>query len=282
MRSSSYAIGHYVLVLSTPVVIGTVSRHMNLIDRYFIFFPRRELFRYPTDRGMEYEDVFFETQDGIKLHGWFIPGTDDRTILWFHGNAGNVSHRVDNLYELHAKIGLNVFIFDYRGYGKSEGQPSEKGTYIDGEAAIEYVRSREDVDDQKLVLFGRSLGCGVATEIAIRHDAYALILESPFTSILAMAKKTHPFLSKIGLLTNTRYDTLAKVENVTVPIMVLHGDRDDTCPFDMGLEIFKAAPPPKRFYNVKGASHNDTYLVGGEEYFNILADFLFDPYGSGN
>ena len=280
-RAAISSIRPLALVLSVLITVGIVARYTNVIDRYFIFFPERELFLSPSDRGLEYEDVLFETQDGIKLHGWLVPGTDEKTMVWFHGNAGNVSHRVDNIHELHSRLGLSIFIFDYRGYGKSEGRPSEQGTYIDGEAALAYVASRGDVAGQRPVLFGRSMGCAIATEMATRQDVESLILESPLTSIQAMARRVYPFLPGIGLLARTRYDTLAKIKDVSAPVMVLHGDRDDTAPFDMGQEVFDAASAPKRFYAIEGASHNDTYVVGGDSYFEALAGFLSDPTGSG-
>ena len=280
-RAAISSIRPLALILSILVAIGIVGRYTNVIDRYFIFFPERELFMSPADRGMEFEDVFFDTQDGFKLHGWFVPGTDEKTMVWFHGNAGNISHRVDNIHELHTRLGLSIFIFDYRGYGQSEGQPSEQGTYLDGDAALEYVASRGDVDGQRLVLFGRSLGCAIATEMATRHDVQSLILESPFTSIQAMARRVYPFLPGIGLLAKTRYDTLSKIKDISAPVMVLHGDRDETAPFDMGQEVFDAAHTPKRFHAIEGASHNDTYVAGGDTYFEALADFLSDPAASG-
>ena len=264
-------------LLAIGVTIVLVARHTVLLDRYFIFFPDRELVQDPGDRGLDFEDIRFTTSDGVTLHGWYIPGRGGTTMLWFHGNAGNISHRVDNIEGLHERLGVAVFIFDYRGYGLSEGAPTEQGTYLDAEAALAYLRSREDVDPQKLALFGRSLGCAVAAELAIRHDVYAVVLESPFTSIPAMAKRAYPFLPGVGSLVRTRYDTLAKVRDVRVPIMVVHGDQDEIAPFDMGQEVFEAARPPKRFYAVEGAGHNDTYEVGGALYYDALGEFLESP-----
>ena len=268
-----------VTILAISVVIGLTARYTNLIDRYFIFFPEKELLQDPGDRGLEFEEVYFNASDGVRLHGWFIPGRSEKTMLWFHGNAGNISHRVDNIAKLHSRLGVAIFIFDYRGYGRSEGTPSEEGTYRDAEAALAYLGSRQDGDARNLVLFGRSLGSAVAVELAAKHDVYAVVLESPFTSISAMAKRAYPFLPGIGLLARTKYDTLAKIKDVQVPVMVLHGDRDDIAPFDMGREIFEMANPPKRFHTIKGAGHNDTYLVGGAAYYDALAHFVKDPSG---
>ncbi len=250
-------------ILVVYLVIALAARFTGLIDRYFIFFPDRDVAQDPGDRGLAFEDVYFEAPDGVTLHGWFVPGRTEATMLWLHGNGGNIGHRVDNIAELHARLGVGLFIFDYRGYGRSEGSPTEEGTYLDAEAALGYLAAREDVDRRRVALFGRSLGCAVAAELAARHDVSAVVLESPFTSIQAMAKRAYPFLPGIGALVSTRYDTLAKVREVHAPLMVMHGDRDETAPFDMGEEVFEAANPPKRFYRIEGAGHNDTYVVGG-------------------
>lgn len=269
------------MALSLVVLLGITVRYTKMVDRYFIYFPDSEITRDPGDLGLEFEDVIFTASDGVALHGWFVPGPGEATTtwVWFHGNAGNISNRVDNLVEVRGRLGVNVFIFDYRGYGRSEGSASEEGTYLDGEAVVAYLRSREDVNDERLVLFGRSLGCAVAAETALRTKVSALVLESGFTSIHAMAQRHYSYLPGIGGVVQTRYDCLAKVRDVQVPVMVLHGDRDDIVSHEMGLELFEAANEPKRFYTIEGAGHNDTYLAGGPAYYDALAGFLGDISG---
>ncbi len=251
------------------------------MDRMFIFFPSRDLTSGPADAGLEFEDVLFDTSDGVSLHGWFVPGRADTALLWFHGNAGNVSHRVQNILMLHHRLGTGIFIFDYRGYGRSGGSPSEDGLYRDGEAAIAYLEQRRGIDPKNQVaLFGRSLGCAVAVEMAARHETRALILESPFTSIRAMAKRSNPLLSAIlptGVVVRSKFDSLSKIHRVRAPLMVLHGDRDDVVPLTMGQELWEAARVPKTFFTVEGAGHDDVYLVGGEPYFDALARFISAP-----
>lgn len=243
-----------------------------MINRY-IFYPDKELIGTPADYDLPFEDVYFPTADGLKLHGWFVPGERDIAWLWFHGNAGNISHRLDNLRLLHEKLQLNVFLFDYRGYGQSQGQPSEKGTYLDGQAAFNYLRSRSDVDPQRIILFGRSLGGGVAVELASREKVYGLILESPFTSVPDMAKKVVPLLP-LGPIIRTKYDSLSKIGRVQAPLLVIHGDMDEIVPMEQGMRLYEAAGDPKELYIIPGAGHNDTYMVGGEEYFQALARFV--------
>ena len=268
------------LAVSIIVAFGVVARYTNLLDRLFIFFPERALLESPGDRGLAFEDVFFTASDGVKLHGWFVPGRNEMTLVWFHGNAGNVSHRVGNLADMNRYLGVNIFIFDYRGYGRSEGSPTEAGTYLDAQSAVDYLRARPGVDPKGLILFGRSLGCAIAAEAAAKSEPYAVILESPPTSIQAMAKRVYPFLPGAGRLVRTRYNCLSRVANLGAPVIVLHGDQDSIVPYEMGREVYEAARPPKRFYGIEGADHNDTYLVGGAAYYEALADFLEDPAGS--
>ena len=263
-------------------VAGLVGWQTKLLDRYFIFFPERELVRTPGDVDVEHEDASFTTSDGVRLHGWFVPSQSDTTLVWFHGNAGNISHRLENLLMLQHRLGLNIFIFDYRGYGLSDGSPSEKGMYLDAEAALEYVISRPTAGaDQRLVFFGRSLGAAVAVEMATRHQVDAVVLESPFTSVREMASRAYPFLPA-GLLVlpfRSRFDSLSKIGNVHSPVMVLYGDMDEIVPFKVGRKLYEAANGPKRFYAIEGASHNDTYFMGGSAYFDSLKDFIENPTG---
>ncbi|MGH7830190.1 MAG: alpha/beta hydrolase, partial [Candidatus Binatia bacterium] len=224
--------------------------------------------------GLNFDDVFFTTSDGVKLNGWFVPYPGAKvTLHWSHGNAGNIGHRVENIKLLHEKVKINVFIFDYRGYGRSEGRVSEEGTYLDSRAALTYLHSRNDVDPKQIVFFGRSLGAAVAAELAIREECSALILETPFASIREMARVAFPLLP-IGGLLRIRYDIVDKVKKIKVPILVLHGDRDDIVPYEQGKKVFEAAPEPKEFYTIRGARHNDTYVVGGDPYFAALKNFI--------
>ncbi len=265
------------VVVILYVAIGLLLRFTSVINQ-FIYFPDSTIYQDPGDFGLEFEDVYLTTSDGVRIHGWFVPGSGGPTLLWFHGNGGNISNRADNIAGLNRRLGVSILIIDYRGYGLSEGSPDEQGTYLDAEAAVAHALSRSDVDPDRLVLFGRSLGCAVAAEMAVRHDVYAVVLESPFTSIPAMARRAYPFLPGLGLLTGNMYDTLGKTARIEAPVMVLHGDSDAIVPFEMGREVFEAAREPKRFYRIRGAGHNDTYAVGGAPYLDALGSFLADPH----
>lgn len=262
-----------VLVFGIVLALLTGVAYTGMIERHFIYFPVREMESDPSDLGLLFDEVYFVTQDGVRLFGWFVPGDKDLVWLWFHGNAGNISHRLENLALLHHELGISIFLFDYRGYGRSEGRSSEKGTYLDAEAALAYLYSRGDINKDKIIYFGRSLGAAVAVEMARRQAPAALILESPFPSVSYMARRLYPFLPVWPLL-RTKYDSLSKIVEVQAPLLVLHGDSDDIVPVEAGKEVFEAAREPKEFYIIPGARHNDTYLVGGQDYFDEMHRFI--------
>ena len=246
------------------------------LERRFVFFPVTEVLYTPSDVNVEYEDVQIQTSDGPIIKGWFIPGPrSDMTCLWFHGNGGNLGHRVGELELAHHRIGANIFIFDYRGYGESEGIPSEKGTYLDSRAVIEYLRSRTDVDSDRLVYVGHSLGAAVAIESALTTPPMAMVLISPFASMRDMANLTLPF-APAGWLVRNHFDSMSRVRQLNTPLLVLHGDRDETVPIYQGRKLYEAANEPKRFHTLEGAAHNDTYEVGGDQYWRAIGSFLAD------
>lgn len=260
-----------VAVLLLVLVMGII--HRENIERHFIYFPVLELEAAPSYFGLSFEDIYFMTEDGIRLHAWFVPGEKSPTWLWFHGNAGNISHRLENLALIHDQLGINIFLFDYRGYGNSQGSPSEKGIYLDGEAAIEYLHSRNDIRNNQIIYFGRSLGAAIAVKMAARHPPAGLILESAFPSIPHMVRHLYPFLPVWPFL-GTRYDAISVIGQVQTPLLMLHGNKDTIVPLELGQKLFEAAKGDKSFYIIPGAGHNDTYLAGGENYFQELRRFV--------
>jgi uncharacterized protein len=239
------------------------------LERTFVCFPEKPHAGRPEDYGLKARDLYFETRDKIKLHGWlFVQDPQAPFLLWCHGNAGNISHRLDNIARLQ-EAGLNVFIYDYRGYGKSEGSLSEEGFYRDGEAAWETLLREGPVPPSRVVLFGRSLGCAMAADLAVKVPAAGLILESGFPHLGAMAKVHYPFVFSERFLSG-RFDALSRLKQVKMPVIVVHGDRDATVPIRLGRRLFEAAPEPREWYEIRGADHNDTYVVGGEEYFRKI------------
>jgi uncharacterized protein len=246
------------------------------IERFFVFYPFASLDYQPDGRRYPYSSVYFHAQDGEKLHGWFFPGPKGAPVLLFcHGNAGNISHRLENI-ELLLESGLGVFIFDYRGYGNSTGKPSENGVYMDGLGAFDWLTTDGGVSPDDVVAFGRSLGAAVALETALERRMRAVVIESPFISTREMAKTMFPFMLLTPILPEN-FNNRRKIQAIKIPILVIHGDRDRIVPFSMGERLYRLAPEPKRFHRIPGAGHNDTYLVGGKAYFDMLAAFAESP-----
>jgi uncharacterized protein len=259
-------------VLATTLALLTSCG--SAVERSLIYYPTRPIETTPGDHGLVFRDVSVTAEDGVGLHGWYVPGSRRVTLLWSHGNAGNISHRVHNLRLLHDRLGVGVLLFDYRGYGRSEGQPTEAGTYHDARAFRAWLRQEASAGGGTggaVVYFGQSLGAAVATQLGSEDPPAALVLESPFTSVQAMASATIP---GAGRLFRTRYDTLTRVEAVRAPVLVLHGDEDEVVPFYHGRAVFAAARDPKAFYTISRAHHNDTYVVGGEAYWQAWEAFL--------
>lgn len=262
---------------SLPLLLGTLLLPTPVsatLEYSFLYFPDRELVMTPAAMGLKYRDIHFTAADGTRLHGWYLPGEPGQPLLLFcHGNAGNISHRVDNLHLLRL-LGLSIFIFDYRGYGRSEGRASEAGTYSDARGALDWLK-KSGWTPQRMIYFGRSVGAGVALQLALEQPPAGLVLESPFTSIRGMGRHHYPLLWLLaGWMIEARYDNLAKIGKLKAPLLIFHGDRDEIVPQRMGRALYGRAPQPKAFYAIPGARHNDSYEVGGEAYWQQWQDFL--------
>ncbi|MCW8853206.1 MAG: alpha/beta hydrolase [Gammaproteobacteria bacterium] len=239
---------------------------------YYPELPGRKITATPEKINLSFDDVEFFTEDRIKLHGWFIPHDQARgTLLFFHGNAGNISHRLDSI-EIFHRLNLNVFIFDYRGYGQSEGRTTEQGTYRDAEAAWRYLTESRNINPREIIIFGRSLGASIAAWLASQHQPASLIVESGFSSIPAMAKRLYPFLP-VGWLAHFKYNTRDYVSRTSCPVLIAHSTDDEIIPFDEGREIYRTAREPRRFYEMRGG-HNDGFIISGSDYRNELRSFI--------
>ncbi|MBM3859836.1 MAG: alpha/beta hydrolase [Verrucomicrobia bacterium] len=235
-----------------------------------IYYPMREMEGTPAQAGLKFEDVWLTTSDGVKIHGWYVPaaGTAATTILFLHGNAGNISHRLEKLAILH-NLGAATLIIDYRGYGLSDNrQPDEQGTYHDAQAAYDWLAKRHS----QIILYGESLGTAVAVELATRVSCNGLIIEEPFTSIADVGQKMFPFLP-VRLIAKTKYDSLSKMPKLRAPLLILHSREDEMFPMSYAERLLAAAPEPKRLVELRG-SHNDAFLVSAPVYRQALADFL--------
>ncbi len=218
------------------------------------------------------EECTFTTSDGLKLHGWFLPNDSaTTTLLWLHGNAGNIIHRLDQL-RMFRSLECNIFIIDYRGYGRSEGEPSEEGLYLDAVAAYDYLESRSAVQQTRIFVYGQSLGSAVAVDLATKRNCDGLILESSLTNAKDMAKEMFPWFP-LHLFIRSRFDSETKIKSLHIPLLFVHGSDDDIIPISHGKKLFDSANEPKQFYEIPGAGHNDCYVVGGMEYIFRMKKF---------
>ncbi len=237
----------------------------------FLYFPSAELAATPATYGLQADELQPETEDGVRLHGWWIRGRGARAILFFHGNAGNVADRLERARILNERLGLDVFLVDYRGYGRSAGAPSEEGLYRDARAVYQAALDRRFAAGQVLV-FGESLGSAVAVQLAIERPCAAVVLETPFLSVPAMAKQHYPFVP--SFLIRSRFDSASKIARVAPPKLFLVAARDEIVPATQSRELFALARDPKTLFVIPGAGHNDTYLTGGEAYWQAWERFL--------
>jgi len=230
----------------------------------FVYHPLPDVTYNPKDIGIEYEDVYFQAQDGIELNGWFVPGDSNMpTVLFCHGNAGNITHRLDTI-KIFYELGLNCFIFDYRGYGNSKGSPDEEGTYLDAYAAYLWLTDNKHIEPKRIILFGRSLGGSIAADLASKVSAGSLVVESAFTSFVAVGKKYYPFMP-VKLFARFDYNTIGHIKKVKAPVMVIHSPDDRIISFKFGKQLFEAANEPKKFVEIAGG-HNDGFLLSKDIY----------------
>jgi len=244
------------------------------LQHHFLYFPEVQLAASPADAGLPYESIDFPAGDGTPLTGWLIPGQAGAPVILFcMGNAGNISHRLDTLRLLH-KLGVAVFIFNYRGYGQSQGKASETGTYSDAAGALAYLQGR-GWTAERTILFGRSLGAAIALQAALQTPPAGLIMESAFTSIAAMGRHHYPLLNLLlGWLFGARYDNLAKISALSSPLLLIHGSQDNVCPTFMAEQLFREAGGSKDLYWVKGGGHNDSFIIGGRGYQEALSQAI--------
>jgi pimeloyl-ACP methyl ester carboxylesterase len=226
----------------------------------------------PGRHGLPFRDVWLASEDGTRLHGWWFETPRSRaTVLYCHGNAGSIGDRIEIFANLR-RLRVNVFAFDYRGFGKSDGKPSEQGLFADARAAVDYVTGELGVDPTQLLLFGHSLGGAVAIDAAHNRQVAGLVVQSSFTDIASMARHlyTHYVMHWIA---RNQFRSIDKVPEITCPKLFIHGDCDDAIPIEMGRQLYAAAAGPKAWFPVKGAQHNDLYVQGGKAYFRVLSRF---------
>lgn len=243
-----------------------------LAQERLIYFPSKALMGSPEQIGLAYESVWIRTEDQVRIHGWFVPTANARqTVLFLHGNAGNISHRLQSLRLFNA-LGLSVLIVDYRGYGNSEGKTDEQGTYRDADAAWRYLTQTRELAPESIVVFGRSLGGAVAVWLAGTRRVGGLIMEASFTSLPELARRHYPWLP-VKALARIHYPSLARLPNVGCAVLIAHSRNDEVVPFWHGKTLYASALQPKRFVELEGG-HNDGFIVTGERYAESLRSFF--------
>jgi len=265
------------IYLAVALIFAMPAR--TALEHHFLYFPESGQELTPATVGLTYEEVVFLATDGTHLNGWLVPGQSDAPIVLFcMGNAGNISHRLETLQLLH-DLGVAVFIFNYRGYGLSEGEASEKGTYHDVAGALELLNRRGWTAD-RVIIFGRSLGAAIGLEAALRTSPAGLIMESAFTSITAMGRHHYPLIQRLlGWLIGAKYDNLSKIVELKNPLLLIHGKADTICPPLMAEELYARAPQKKQRLWIPGADHNNGFIVGGECYRQGIRQAIFQWTG---
>lgn len=260
--------------ITLGVLIGA-TLFLVFSEKRLIYYPAAEIDVTPKALGLPFEDVTIEVEPGVTIHGWFIKAATEpsvATVLFSHGNAGNIADRLDRVLRLR-EIGADFLLYDYRGFGRSSGSPDEEGTYRDGRAAYDYLVKGRGLDPARLILMGESLGCAISIQLAIERKAAGLALEAPFASIAHMANAIYPFLP-LGAFIRTRYENVKKIPQLKMPLFLVQGTNDEVIPVAQGKMVFDAAPPPKQYLAIEGAHHNDVYVVGGAGYRRALSDFI--------
>ncbi len=264
-------------LISVAIAYAAVTALLFLFQSRLVFYPEvgREMVVSPQTYGLKFEAADIPTADGETLSAWWVPADEPRgTMLFFHGNAGNISHRLDYLL-LFNRLRFNTLILDYRGYGKSTGSPSEEGTYRDAEAAWDYLRAARSVQPQNLVIAGESLGGGVASWLAAKIGPRAVVLLSTFTSVNDLGAQIYWFLP-VRLISRLGYDNAENLKRIKAPVFIAHSRDDDVIPFSHGKRLFEGAAEPKAFLEMRGG-HNDGFIFTRPEWGAQLAAFL-DQY----
>ncbi len=240
------------------------------LERSNLWAPTKTDYGTPQNVGLTYEDVNFDTEDGVRLNGWYVPcGDPVAAMLFCHGNGGNISYRTESLRQFHS-LKLNVFLFDYRGYGKSRGWVTEEGTYKDAMAAYQWLKEKNR--EIPIVLFGRSLGANIAADLATKVDASALIYESGFNSVQDLGAELFPYLP-VRWVTKYKYNGIDKIKQIKIPILVIHSPNDEIIPYHHGKKLFEEALEPKRFLEITG-THNNGFMMSEDFYLKGMQDFI--------
>ena len=260
------------IIIIITIIYAAFAGLLFIFQSHYIYYPESTLLADPASIGLHFESISFEAKDGVKLSGWFIPKENSKGVILFcHGNAGNISHRLDSIQIFH-RLGLDIFIFDYRGYGQSAGKPTEQGIYEDANAAWWYLIEQRKVDPNEIIIFGRSLGGAVASWLAKSYTPAALIVESTFTSLPDIAATLYPYLP-VRLLLRSEYNTAKYLSRANCAVLIVHSQDDEIMPFAHGQRLFELTKEPKKFLQISG-THNEGFITSREHYEEGLNVFI--------
>lgn len=253
------------------IVLIVLLLYVRYIQATGIFFPTREIVATPAEYGLGFENISLSTPDDKRIHGWFIPYDSAKaTVLFFHGNGGNISHRLEKILILR-QAAVNICIIDYRGYGNSTGKPSEGALYRDARLVYTYLCNERAIDAEHIILYGESLGAAVAIDLAKDVPVKGLIVEGGFSSGKDLGRHFYPFVPP-PLLPNI-FDSVTKIRTVTVAKLFIHARHDEVVPFKFAKKLYVAAPEPKQFIESSGG-HNDTHVTSSQQYRQAIFDFI--------
>lgn len=259
----------FLIVFITYSVVGW---SLYFLQSRFLYSPVKEITYTPADINLAFEKIALKTEDGLKISAWYVPADNAKyTVLFCHGNAGNMTHRLDSI-NIFNELGLNCLIFDYRGYGDSQGKPSEEGTYRDARAAWKWLTEQKKTPAERIIMFGRSLGGSVAANLATEVNPKGIVLESAFTSYEEIGKKFYPYMP-VHLFAKFNYKTIDSVRRIHCPALFIHSRNDKIIPFELGLRLYEAASEPKKFVEIVG-SHNDGFMFSGDIYTKGWQEWL--------
>ncbi len=245
--------------------------YVKYIESKSIFFPTKNIDLTPQDLQIPFEDIYIKAGGSNQINGWFIPFENAKyTILFCHGNGGNISHRMEKITILR-RSKANIFIFDYEGYGKSQGKPSEKGIYQDAQASFDYLVEMRKIDPKGIIVYGESLGCAVAIDLAWKNTIGGLILEGSFSSGKDMARIIYPFLPT-ALFFN-KFNSIEKIKDIDAPKLFIHSKSDEIVPYSLAQKLFDAAREPKNFVSIRGG-HNTAFIDSQQEYAETISVFI--------
>jgi len=265
----------YSIILVTAgaaIIYGAIAAYLYFRQSALIHIPYGQFVAVPSEYGMGYEDVWVETNDGARLHGWHIPHPDSRfTVLYLHGNAGNISYLMDTYQVLH-ELGVSILTYDYRSYGQSAGALSEPAMYDDAERMFDYLVDHRNIRPEEIIVVGRSLGTAIASWVSATRSPAGLIMESAFTSMAELAGVHYPWLPT-SMLLRWNYDSLSRIEKVRCPVLFFHSREDSLTPFSLGQTLFEATRSKKEFIEIHGG-HNAGYVESRQIYVDGLRNFI--------